>query len=82
MEKINKKIYSYSVFYEADQGEGGYVVSVPALPGCYSQGDTLEEAEANIKEAIELYLESLSAENEPIPEETRVFQGMVSVAFA
>jgi len=37
--------------------EGGYTVYVPSLPGCISEGDTEEEALANIKEAIELYLE-------------------------
>jgi predicted RNase H-like HicB family nuclease len=37
--------------------EGGYTVYVPALPGCISEGDTLEEARQNIREAIELYLE-------------------------
>ena len=37
--------------------EGGFTVYVPALPGCISEGDTREEAMANIKEAIELYLE-------------------------
>lgn len=40
-----------------EQEEGGYTVYVPALPGCISQGDTLEEAIKNIKEAISLYLE-------------------------
>ena len=37
--------------------EGGYTVYVPSLPGCISEGDTLEEALTNIQEAIELYLE-------------------------
>ncbi len=37
--------------------EGGYTVYVPSLPGCISEGDTKEKAIANIKEAIELYLE-------------------------
>ncbi|MBW1999841.1 MAG: type II toxin-antitoxin system HicB family antitoxin [Deltaproteobacteria bacterium] len=37
--------------------EGGYTVYVPSLPGCISEGNTKEEAIANIKEAIELYLE-------------------------
>jgi predicted RNase H-like HicB family nuclease len=37
--------------------EGGYTVSVPALPGCISEGDSREEALQNIREAIELYLE-------------------------
>ena len=54
---LNLKNSSYSVFFE-EAPEGGYVVSVPALPGCHTQGDTLEEAENNIKEAIEVYLES------------------------
>jgi predicted RNase H-like HicB family nuclease len=40
------------------QEEGGYTVYVPSLPGCISQGNTREEAITNIKEAIELYLES------------------------
>ena len=37
--------------------EGGYTTHVPSLPGCISEGDTLQEALANIREAIELYLE-------------------------
>jgi len=40
-----------------EQEEGGYTVFVPALPGCISEGDTLEEATKNIKEAIILYLD-------------------------
>lgn len=78
MEKIIQKIYHYSVFYEADP-DGGYVVFAPSLPGCHTQGETLEEAEKNIKEAIELYLESLAAHQEAVPEETKSFQGIVQV---
>ncbi|MEA1958737.1 MAG: type II toxin-antitoxin system HicB family antitoxin [Chloroflexota bacterium] len=52
--------------------EEGYSVEVPALPGCYTQGETREEAIAMAREAIELYLESLKAHNEPIPEESGV----------
>jgi predicted RNase H-like HicB family nuclease len=54
---------SYSVFYE-QCSEGGYVAFVPALPGCHTQGETLEETEAAVKEAIALYLESLIAHGE------------------
>lgn len=43
--------------------EGGYTVYVPALPGCISEGDTKEEAINNIKEAIELYLETIEDES-------------------
>lgn len=51
------------------ENDGGYVVSVPALPGCVSQGDTREEALKNIEEAIELYVEDVKAAGEPIPTE-------------
>lgn len=74
----NKKVYSYSVFYEADS-KGGYVAFVPALPGCHSQGETLDEAEKNIKEAVEIFLESLVAHSESIPEETKSYQGTIRV---
>jgi predicted RNase H-like HicB family nuclease len=78
MVRKNPRAVSYSVFYE-QATEGGYVAFVPALPGCHTQGETLEEAERNVKEAIMLYLESLLAHGEPIPEEGRSFQGRVSV---
>lgn len=52
-------------------GEDGYwVVECPSLPGCVSQGETEEEAIANIKEAIELWIEDTEAHNEPIPEDS------------
>lgn len=51
------------------EGDGGYVVHVPGLPGCVSQGDTLDEALANIREAIEGYLVTLNDEGiQPIGE--------------
>lgn len=50
------------------QPEGGFFVECPGLPGCYSQGETREEAMTNIREAIELTLEDLSALGEAIPE--------------
>lgn len=45
-----------NVVFEASD-DGGYTVYVPALPGCISEGDTVEEARSNILEAIALYLE-------------------------
>jgi predicted RNase H-like HicB family nuclease len=47
--------------------EGGYTVYVPSLPGCISEGDTKEEALANIKEAIELYLEPVEDDLALVP---------------
>jgi predicted RNase H-like HicB family nuclease len=47
--------------------DGRYSVTVPALPGCVSQGETREEALTMIREVIELYLESLEAHGDPVP---------------
>jgi len=49
--------------------DGYWIAEVPSLPGCFSQGDTREEAIVNIKEAIELYIEVLIDEGKPIPED-------------
>ncbi len=50
-----------------EKGEDGYyTATVPALPGCISQGKTEKEAKKNIKEAIELHLESLAEDGIPI----------------
>jgi len=62
----------YKVIFET-QDEGGYTVSVPALPGCFSEGDTYEEALKNIREAIDLYLESLAADGMKLPDEKHLF---------
>jgi len=58
------------VVHEAD--EGGYWLEVPALPGCYSQGETIEDALKNAREAIELYLEALHEDGAPIPKDEDV----------
>jgi len=56
----------YRVLLEQDE-DGVFVAEVPSLPGCISQGETREQAVENIKEAIALYLESLTAHDEPVP---------------
>jgi predicted RNase H-like HicB family nuclease len=56
----------YRVILEQDE-DGVFVAEVPALPGCISQGATRAEALTNAQEAIEAYLESLKAHEEPIP---------------
>jgi predicted RNase H-like HicB family nuclease len=68
MKRKIARALAYTVFYE-QAAEGGYVASVPVLLGCHTQGETLEEAEHNVKEAIALYLESLADHGETIPEE-------------
>lgn len=59
----------FTVILEPEPQAGGYSVHVAALPGCHSQGETREEALANIKEAIELYISYLKDRGEPIPQE-------------
>lgn len=63
-----KKTYQYTVIFERDE-DGVYIADVPALPGCHSHGHTLEEAEKNVEEAIEGYLEALLKVGDPIPPE-------------
>lgn len=63
-----QKIYNFTAIFEPAK-EGGYVVYVPALPGCATQGDSFEEAETMAKDAIEGYLETLKDLNEEIPVE-------------
>ena len=58
----------YTVVLEKE-ADGGYVVSVPALPGCVSQGDSRAEALVNIREAIELYVEDCLDAGDPVPTE-------------
>ncbi len=53
---MKKKILQYDAVFEKE-ADSGYSVWIPDLPGCASQGDSLEEAIVNIKEAAELYLE-------------------------
>jgi len=48
---------------------GGYTVEVPSLPGCISEGDTLDDALTNIKEAIELWIEDAIAHGEEIADD-------------
>lgn len=72
---------TYAVIYEkGGAGEEPWGAYVPDLPGCISTGTTLEEAQQNIREAIQLHLEGLKAEGLPIPEPaTQVDQVPVTV---
>ena len=57
----------YAVIFEKEE-EGGYHVFCPALPGCHSQSATVEEGIQNVREAIELYIETLEEDGLPVPE--------------
>jgi predicted RNase H-like HicB family nuclease len=60
---------TYSVYLEQDE-DGPYVATCRDLPGCVSQGRTVGEATANIREAIEGYLKSLCKHGDPVPPTT------------
>jgi predicted RNase H-like HicB family nuclease len=59
----------YTVILD-QESDGGYVAIVPTLPGCVSQGDSREEALANIREAAELYIEDCIEAGDPVPTES------------
>jgi len=62
----------------AESDEDGYWVKVPALPGCVTQGETVEEALSNAKKAVEAYVLSLTDRGIPIPEEGVDTSGLIS----
>jgi antitoxin HicB len=70
----------YKVFLEPDAEYGGYVVVCPSIPGCYSQGNTVSEALANIREAIEVGLEDMESRGEEIPDPSEALVGSVVIA--
>ncbi len=59
----------YRITLKPDVEQGGYWVDVPALPGVYTQGETIEEAIRNAEDVISLYLEDLAESGEPIPDD-------------
>ncbi|VAX28435.1 hypothetical protein MNBD_NITROSPIRAE03-1216 [hydrothermal vent metagenome] len=72
------RTYKYRIVIEQDE-DGVYVVSCPALRGCYSQGATIEEAVENINDAIRLHIEARKSVGEPIPIEVLLDEVEVSV---
>lgn len=62
---------SFTVIIRPDE-DGGFVATVPALVGCYTQGDTLDETRANVLEAIRGYLKVLRDSGEPIPDDSKI----------
>jgi predicted RNase H-like HicB family nuclease len=70
---------SYKVILERDEEEECYIATVPALPGCHTQGKTREEALERVKEAIQGYLESLQKDGIPIPKDVELEEVAVPV---
>ncbi|MFA0730845.1 MAG: hypothetical protein LKKZDAJK_001421 [Candidatus Fervidibacter sp.] len=66
-QRVRKIVTKYTVLIERDEETGQYCVSVPALPGCFTYGDTLEEAITNAEECIRGFLEASQKVGLPIP---------------
>lgn len=77
MKNVIKNSIKYNVLLT--KNKGGYTATVPALLGCISQGENVEETLEHIKEAIELYLETLVDDGEKLPLETNTISSFVDV---
>jgi len=72
--------YTFEIVIEKEAEDEGYSAYSPSLPGCFSNGRTVEEAKGNIRDAIEQHLRSLLAHGQPIPQsEKRVHVEELSV---
>jgi predicted RNase H-like HicB family nuclease len=69
------KFYSFQILIEKEPEDDGYLAYVPTLPGCFSNGRTIEEAKRNIREAVELHIASMLAHEQPVPQH----EGLVHV---
>ncbi len=62
------KFYSFEIVIEKEPEDEGYLAYSPSLPGCFSSGGSIEETKRNIREAVQLHLESLIAHGQPVPQ--------------
>ncbi len=68
IEHQHSTTHHFTVIFERED-EGGYHVFCPTLPGCHTESETIEEGISNIREAIQLYVDSLIEDGLPIPQE-------------
>ena len=73
---------NYVIAIEPGDKKHAFGVAVPDLPGCFSAGDTLDEAITNAREAIELWLETVIDDGLPVPEPKPLSQHQADPAFA
>ena len=66
-EEPQMKYYTFEIVIEKEPEDEGYMAYSPTLPGCFSNGLTIEEAKRNMGEAIQLHVESLLARGKPVP---------------
>jgi predicted RNase H-like HicB family nuclease len=65
------------IIHEAE--EGGFWAECPALSGCYSQGESIEEVKSNIKEAMDLYIEDLREKKKRIPVQRKIYITSIAI---
>src|SRR3989338_7129904 len=75
--RVASQEYWFTVVIEAD--EAGYCAFCPELPGCYSQGKTLDEARRNIRDAVRLHVRTFLEDGLPVPDQPEVFISAVHV---
>lgn len=73
------QLISYPIIIEEVPEEGGYIAYVPSLPGCHTQGETIEEVQRNMQEAVDVYLESIAEHTKYIPKPLRFYQSTINV---
>jgi len=72
-------VRTHTIVLDPDPDAGGYTVTVPVLPGCITQGETVEQCRDRAEEAIAVHLEGLRHDSEPIPDE-RDYPQILTVA--
>lgn len=65
---MSVRFYDFTILIEQEEGDEGYYAYSPDLPGCYSNGSTVEETRRNMREAIQLHVEALLENQEPVPQ--------------
>ena len=73
--------YTYKIMLHKEP-EGGYTVSVPALPGCITFGEDVDEAIAMAKDAIDIYIEELQSRGEAIPDDSNTLEYSLNLEYA
>ena len=66
------KFYSFEIVIEKEREDEGYLAYSPTLPGCVSNGPTIEDARSNIREAIQQHVEWLQSRGEPVPQSQQI----------
>lgn len=66
------KFYTFAIVVEKEEEDEGYHAYSPTLPGCFSNGKTIEEARRNMREAIQQHVESLLAHGQPVPQNEKL----------